>query len=58
MTKQYQQSKCSGKECAFPGITCNQCVCNRDIMGRKAVVVKDPKYNYRFAKLVCGINKN
>lgn len=58
MTKQYQQSKCSGKECAFPGVTCNECVCNRDIMGKKALVVKNPKKNYIFSRIVYLINKH
>lgn len=57
MQQQYQPTKCSMKECAFPLSTCNVCICNRTIRGARAFVWKDPKAMYGFMKDVSFLKK-
>ena len=46
----YEPIKCMNKECAFPGLTCNECNSNKTIKRKSALVVKDAKARYSWIR--------
>lgn len=48
----YVPVKCSSKECSYPSRSCRGCLCNATERGRSAQVNKDPKGQYKFARLL------
>lgn len=46
----YYPSRCANGECAFPNITCNECLSNRTKKGTTAVIINDPHGLYAWVR--------
>lgn len=48
----YSPVVCTMKSCAFPTSCCKECLCNKSLLGKRAIMLKDPKKNYQFVHQV------
>lgn len=46
----YEPVRCSMKSCAYPSVSCENCLCNANQYGKHAIKLKDPNKNYRFVR--------
>lgn len=50
MSKVYQPVKCTNRECAFPKLQCEVCMCNQSKHGTHAKVIKKPQGMYKWLR--------